>query len=209
MAVRGLIVLLLLAATVGVQARPGPAWYVVRSGDHLTGIAQRLDTTVDAIKRANTLRGDVIHPGQRLDIPEPFARSRADAIRWQTPIRSRGKLVRGFGAYEVDRIIMPHTGVKLACPVGHEVRVPAHGVLRFLAALEDLGTIAIIDHGAGRHTVLGPLDPDSVPWQPGQAVVRGDVLGVTAPPPVQDLEPYLHLEYRVDSRAVPPTPLLP
>lgn len=43
--------------------------YKVRSGDSLYSIAQRHHSTIDAIKKANGLKGDTIYPGQTLKIP--------------------------------------------------------------------------------------------------------------------------------------------
>jgi len=47
------------------------AAYVVQSGDTLWRIAEAHETTVDAIRRANGLRGNRIYQGQILDIPAP------------------------------------------------------------------------------------------------------------------------------------------
>jgi nucleoid-associated protein YgaU len=48
---------------------PPPAVYVVRSGDTLTAIAKRHDTTVAALVKLNTIRDpDVIRVGQRVRI---------------------------------------------------------------------------------------------------------------------------------------------
>ena len=46
-----------------------PIIYTVGSGDSLSVIAKRYNTTVQAIKSANHLTGDTIHIGQRLTIP--------------------------------------------------------------------------------------------------------------------------------------------
>ena len=43
--------------------------HTVRSGESLWGIAQRHGTTVEALARANGLRGVTIRPGQVLDVP--------------------------------------------------------------------------------------------------------------------------------------------
>jgi len=43
--------------------------YTVRSGDSLTAIARKHNTTPDLIKKMNRIRGEVIHPGQVLRVP--------------------------------------------------------------------------------------------------------------------------------------------
>jgi len=43
--------------------------YTVRRGDSLYLIAQRVDTTIEALRAANNLRGSVLQPGQVLTIP--------------------------------------------------------------------------------------------------------------------------------------------
>ena len=51
------------------ESADGASTYTVRAGDTLWDIAQMHDTTVDALKRANGLRGAAIRPGQELRIP--------------------------------------------------------------------------------------------------------------------------------------------
>ena len=50
-------------------ATPAPTTYVVQEGDTLNGIAAAFGTTVEAIRQANGLAGDVINIGQVLIIP--------------------------------------------------------------------------------------------------------------------------------------------
>ena len=46
-----------------------PSEYTVESGDYLGRIAARFDCSVQELRRANGLRGDLIHPGDVLQIP--------------------------------------------------------------------------------------------------------------------------------------------
>ncbi len=48
--------------------KSGPAVYVVKKGDTLYSIAQRFGLSVEALKRENNLRSNLISVGQRLDV---------------------------------------------------------------------------------------------------------------------------------------------
>jgi len=57
------------SAPVVVRAMPEVRRYTVQKGDTLWGISRQNQTTVNALKRANHLRGDRIYPGQVLVLP--------------------------------------------------------------------------------------------------------------------------------------------
>jgi len=50
-------------------AKPSTKRHTVKRGDTLSGIASRYGASVTAIRRANGISGNLIHPGQRLVIP--------------------------------------------------------------------------------------------------------------------------------------------
>jgi membrane-bound lytic murein transglycosylase D len=53
----------------GSSASASGSTHVVRRGESLSVIARRYGCSVDALKRSNNLRSNMIHPGQRLIIP--------------------------------------------------------------------------------------------------------------------------------------------
>ena len=58
------------AATEAAKPKPKPRTYTVRRGDTLSAIAERFDTTVRAIVRANKLKDrNSLQVGQKLKIP--------------------------------------------------------------------------------------------------------------------------------------------
>jgi LysM repeat protein len=61
-----------LASAMQTKSSPAtstPGEYRVKSGDSLEKIAKEHGTTIDAIRRENSLTKDVIYPGQKLHIP--------------------------------------------------------------------------------------------------------------------------------------------
>jgi LysM repeat protein len=64
----------------------GNGSYTVRRGDTLTKIADDTGTTIAALRRSNGLRGNLIHPGQTLQIPGQVAVEPALASVAQTSI---------------------------------------------------------------------------------------------------------------------------
>jgi LysM repeat protein len=51
------------------KPKPTSSTYVVKKGDTLSGIASRNGSSVSAIRRANSISGSMIHPGDKLKIP--------------------------------------------------------------------------------------------------------------------------------------------
>lgn len=53
-----------------IQPRSAVVYYTVVRGDNLWDISRKYGTTVEALKRANGIRGTMIRPGQMLRIPQ-------------------------------------------------------------------------------------------------------------------------------------------
>jgi len=204
--VMALLVWVALIAVAPAFASGTEAWYTVRRGDSLSVIGARFGVSVAALKRDNALQSDLLAIGQRLRMQRPFRLTKARNIKWERPFSRTGRIVRKFGPYKgANNIIMPRTGSDMLYPVGGAVSCPANGVVRYHGPVDGFGTLVIVEHGGGMATVLAPLK--EVAWQVGQAVRRGDLLGVTDEPPAEG-QSYLHLELRRNDKAIPPDRLL-
>lgn len=207
----------LLLAAVFLTGFASPAWaasrsdavYTVRKGDSLSRIAARTGVGISDLRKANSLRGDIIHPGQKLKVPRPLRRFDRSDNRWRRPHnRSGARILREFGARRNSLgVQVPHTGVDIALPLGTTVVAPATGVVRYVGEQDGYGLLLIIEHAAGRASVLGPFDRDSLKVALDDVALRGDPLGRTGDP-VEGDEPYLHMEVRIDGKAIRPTVLL-
>jgi murein DD-endopeptidase MepM/ murein hydrolase activator NlpD len=182
--------------------------YTVRKGDSLSLIARKLGTSVAHLKRSNRLNGDVIHAGQDLSVPDAFKALKPGDVRWSRPLPRGGRLVRPFGNYQQGKLVLPSTGCDIGCPAGTRVTAPASGIVRHAGAMDGVGTVIILEHGGSYTSVLAPLDASTMAARPGQIVLRGDELGVTATPESASEEPHLHVELRRDNKAVNPDRLL-
>ncbi len=182
--------------------------YTVRKGDSLSLIAKRLGVTLAHLRKENDLKGDVIHQGQELQVPNAFKALRPADVRWNRPLPKGGKLLRPFGNYQQGKLVLPSTGADVACPVGTKVTAPAHGIVRHAGAMDGVGIVLILEHGGTFTSVLAPLDPSSISVEVGQIVVRGEALGVTAAPESPSDAPHLHVELRKDDKAVAPDRML-
>ena len=205
----GAVVALVLAClwAVAAIAQETPR-YTVRKGDSLSLISKRLGVTVAQIKGANGLSGDVIHVGQELAIPDALKRVKPAAVRWNRPVAKVGRTIRPFGNYQQGKLVMPSSGRDISCQPGTRVSAPAHGIVRHAGAMDGVGTVVIIEHGGGWTTVLAPLDAATLEARPGQVVLGGDHLALSAAPAAAAEEPYLHVELRKDNKAVAPDRLL-
>jgi septal ring factor EnvC (AmiA/AmiB activator) len=183
-----------------------PGRYVVRKGDSLSIIAKRFGCDVATLKQDNRLTDTTLLVGQELEIKRPFSGRGAPAFK--RPFAKKGRVLESFGPRHQNKVTIPRSGVKMACALGSPVTAPAHAVVRYVGWMDDYGTIVILEHGGGFHTVLAPLDPASVEVAVGEAVLAGDMLGRTTTPPQKGLAPYLHLELRKNQKAVDPARLL-
>jgi LysM repeat protein len=181
--------------------------YTVRSGDYLMSIARRYGISLTEINQANNLKTDIIVPGQKLVIPRALLSLKGDDVRFARPCRKQGKVLRSFGNYKEDGLLLPHAGIEFVVPHGTLLTSCSHGVIRHIGSMPGLGTLVIIDHGGGYHTVMGPFADDSLEITTGDAVVQGQTLGQVARAH-QGKSTFAHIELRKDTIAINPATLL-
>ncbi len=70
--------------------------YTVQSGDYLASIANRYGVTVDHLKSINELRGDLIHPGDRLKILDRKINLEVDKSSFRLDVFYDGGLLLSF-----------------------------------------------------------------------------------------------------------------
>ncbi len=181
-----------------------PATYTVRTGDYLLAIARRYGISLAEINQANKLQTDIIRPGQKLKIPNALLSLEGDDIRFARPCRKHGNIVQPFGDHKEQGIQLPHPGIEFMVPPKTRLTSCAHGVVKHIGYMTGLGTIMVVAHGGGYHSVMGPFAKNVVQVRVGDAVVQGQTLGTVAVQP-KGKTTYIHLELRKDTVAIDPT----
>ncbi len=148
-------------------------------------------------------------PDEELGDGATFVRQRG---KLQRP--ARGQLVTHFGALPKEplhkHVRLPSRGVEFATPVASEVRAIHRGRIVFASTFRRFGTLIVLDHGGGYHSVYGNVRPFG--HDVGEIVEAGAIIGMAgaerapqAPPatgvsaesPVATVTPvYFELRYR-------------
>ena len=112
-----------------------------------------------------------------------------------------GSVLERFGPYRDrgTRAALVRRGIELSTRAGEAVVAPAAGTVLYAGEVRGLGTSVLLDHGAGRVSVLGRLG--SLQVTPSTWVERGTALGEPG-------QATIYLEIRRAGRAVDPEPLL-
>lgn len=100
---------------------------------------------------------------------------------------------------------MTHSGIDIAAPKGTAVYAVWGGRVDRVYTDDALGVMVELDHGDGRISVYGNLDPD-LPVEEGQRLQAGDLVGVVGDTAVAECGAAAHLHYElyVDGKAVDP-----
>lgn len=181
-----ILALSILVATGTMVVAEGYALRTVQPGDLLSTIADAYDIPVDALREANDLDSEIIHPGDVLRVPLGEARGGvADPAPEPPPGFHRHVLESGetlsevTSRYDIDLEALVGANPDLSSldrlPVGVELLIPpGHGLLVTWEPGDDLGAL-LRAHGAEPTEVLrrnrihapSDLEPGMLLWLPG------------------------------------------
>jgi septal ring factor EnvC (AmiA/AmiB activator) len=138
--------------------------------------------------------------------PAP-ASTGAPALELARPVP--GAVVARFGVSDDPVLGIPvaRNGIELAAERAQLVRAPQAGIVAHTGELPGFERVVVIDHGAGRLTLVARL------WQPevrqGDRVAKGDAIARVAEKSLDDgLGRTVYLELREGGRAIDPLPHL-
>lgn len=127
-------------ATPTTRPTPYMVEYIVKSGDVLISIADRFNVTVDQIRDANNLDGDIIHVGDKLLIPQPTPTPKPGAIAQNTAAPPTATATETSSAFNTPTLIafqQTQTTAQATTPT------PTAGVVvYYVQSGDNLGTIS-------------------------------------------------------------------
>lgn len=146
------------------------AAYEVKGGDSLGKIATAHRTTVEVLKRANGLTGDLIHPRQKLKVPKGVFRLVVDKSQNQLLMTQDNQFFKSYPVATGENNSTPTGTFKIVNKVPHPVWYRQGAVVPPNSPENILGTrwLGLNKSGYGIH---GSVDPATI----GQQVTAGCV----------------------------------
>lgn len=179
------------------QLKRSVVTHTVQSGDNLTRLAQRYDTTVTNIIKYNNLSNpDSLRPGQVLHIPTTtlavLGRSFTTQPKFHWPVQGRISSGYGYRIHPITKVRHFHGGIDIAVPQGTPVRAAAAGKVIKAGAMGNFGLGVVVDHGAGYTTWYGHNSQILV--RVGDVVQQGQTLALSGR---TGLATGPHLDFRI------------
>lgn len=193
---------------------PGAAFSLQDQGHHKMRIAHILSAPASPSKRrVSLLCVAALGTGLMQTAAQAAGLGSAASVSGGVPA-FRGPIVNGaissrFGVQRPSVSTVPHGGIDLKGPRGTPVRAPADGVVLTAEApfseAPRYGSVVILDHGNGWHTLYAHLD--SIAVQPGDAVRAGDTLGGLGSTGFST-GPHVHVEVHHDGERIDPATVI-
>lgn len=190
--------------------------YIVQPKDTLYRIARENDTTVEELKRLNSLTSNSLTVGQKLYLagsPRPVDQAtmdrlteeellKKDKIRNDLVLPVEGRVLSEYGL----RNGRPHKGIDLAAKNGTPIYAVLEGTVVFSGVQGAYGNVVVLEHPDFVMTVYAHNEKNLV--KVGEKVEKAQQIA-TAGSTGNASGSHLHFEYRIKGKAINPRKVLP
>ncbi len=180
----------------------------VASGESLSLIARKYQTTISAIVAENNLSNTVVMAGQTIKVPaqdnyKPVQSNSAKAVRasWKMPVRGRLSDKYGWRKHPVYRKRLFHAGIDIAAPKGAPIAAAGNGKVIYAGRRAGYGNLVIISHANGMSTRYAHCS--SILVKKGQNVKAGQLIAKVGATGVATGN-HLHFEVRKNGKTQNP-----
>lgn len=178
----------------------------VRSGESLSLIARKYQTTISAIVAENNMSNTVVMAGQILKVPTQgrynvAQSSKAVRASWKMPVRGRLSDKYGWRKHPVYRKRLFHAGIDIAAPKGTPIAAVQSGKVIYAGRRSGYGNLVIVSHANGMSTRYAHCS--SILVKKGQNVRAGQLIAKVGATGVATGN-HLHFEIRKNGKTQNP-----
>ncbi len=178
----------------------------VASGESLSLIARKYQTTISAIVAENNMSNTVVMAGQTLKVPaqgryKVAQSSKAVRASWKMPVRGRLSDKYGWRKHPVYRKRLFHAGIDIAAPKGTPIAAVQSGKVIYAGRRSGYGNLVIISHANGMSTRYAHCS--SILVKKGQNVRAGQLVAKVGATGVATGN-HLHFEIRKNGKTQNP-----
>ena len=154
-------------------------YYPVKSGDTLTSIAEKYNTTVSHISTANELFSTTLAPGANIFVPgaklDWVNRQEINGELFIWPVSGHVSSAYGYRIAPFAGTRQFHSGLDIAAPMGSPIRAAMSGRVSQVGYDDSFGNFAVITHHSGYRTFYGHMSVVRV--KAGAYVGTGERIG--------------------------------
>lgn len=190
--------------------------YIVQPKDTLYRIAQQNGTTVDELKRLNSLTSNNLNVGQKLYLagtPRPADQAtldrlteeellKKDKIRNDLALPVEGRVISEYGL----RNGKPHKGIDIAAKSGTPIYAVLDGTVVYSGVQGAYGNVVVLEHPDFVMTVYAHNEKNLV--KVGDKVEKAQQIAMAGSTGNANGS-HLHFEYRIKGKAINPRKVLP
>ena len=179
----------------------------VASGESLSLIARKYNTTISAIISENNMTNTVVMAGQRIKVPAQASYkvsqkvSKVTRATWKMPVRGRLSDKYGWRKHPVYRKRLFHAGIDIAAPKGTPIAAVQNGKVIYAGRRAGYGNLVIVSHANGFSTRYAHCS--SILVKKGQNIRAGQLVAKVGATGVATGN-HLHFEVRKNGKTQNP-----